>query len=79
MMVLKANFNSFRNDLYWKATTYDEDIKEWFSIRVRGYNDSYWWENVSEKAKRITVKGDKGTEKTFELNYKTLEFVEVKE
>lgn len=75
----KANHAQYSNDLYWTCYIFDNKNSEWFRIKFYGYNDSYWWDNVSEKARRKTVKGDKGTQKTFELDYKTLEVVEVEE
>lgn len=75
----KAKFHIHRSDMFWECCTYTyEDGKfEWYHIKWNGYNDSYWWDNVSEKASVVTCKGDKGTEKKFKLNYGTLDVVEV--
>lgn len=75
----KAEFKSSRNDLFWSFCILDSEKIEFFHGTIYGYNDAYWWDNVSEKASVVKVKGDKGTEKTFKVNYRTLEVVEVGE
>ncbi len=42
MLKIKANFSQLGNDLFWSH--YDKDDK---SIKWSGYNDEYWWNNVS--------------------------------
>lgn len=79
MLKGKANLTRYRNDLYWTCYINDDKNNEWYRIKFYGYSDSYWWDNVSEKSKKKIVTGDKGTQKTFELDYKTLEVVEVEE
>lgn len=79
MLKGKATLTQYSNDLFWICYITDYKNNEWYKIKFYGYNDSYWWDNVSEKARRTTAKGDKGTQKTFELDYKTLEVVELAE
>lgn len=68
------------NDLFWNfCILASGDRIEFFHGRISGYNDAYWWKNVSEKASLVKVTGNKGTEKTFKVNYRTLEVVEVGE
>ena len=79
MLTGKAKFDINRKDMFWTCCLFerkDEEL-EWYHIKWFGYNDDYWWDNVSEKASIVTCKGDKGTEKKFKLNYKTLDVVEV--
>lgn len=75
----RAEFRIHRNDMFWSCClyTYEDGEFEWYHIRWSGYNDAYWWDNVSEKASIVVCKGDKGTEKKFKLDYKTLDVVEV--
>ena len=39
----KANFTKIRNDMYWSIL----DPQDGF-IRWSGYDDGYWWDNVSK-------------------------------
>lgn len=74
----RAEFSIHRNDMFWKCCLLDSNNGyEFFHVRWSGYNDSFWWDNVSEKNSVTTCKGNKGTEKKFKLNYKTLDVVEV--
>lgn len=74
----RAEFSIHRNDMFWNCCLLDCDNNfEFYHIRWSGYNDANWWDNVSEKASVVTCKGDKGTEKKFKLDYKTLDVVEV--
>lgn len=75
----KAEFDIINNDMFWTCClhTYDNGKFEFYHIRWSGYNDAFWWDNVSEKASVTTCRGDKGTVKKFKLNYRTLEVVEV--
>lgn len=79
MLKGKAEFSQLSNDLFWTCFIYDSKKGEWFKIKFYGYNDSYWWNNVSERNRIKTVTGDKGTQRIFELDYKTLEVMEVTE
>ena len=72
-----ADFNINRNDMSWYSCILDTNNFEFFHVRLSGYNDDFWWDNVSEKASIISCKGTKGTEKKFKLNYKTLDVIEV--
>ena len=75
----KAEYNKSVNDLYWKCTlyTYEDGEFEWYHISWWGYNDDFWWNNVAEERSVVTCIGDKGTEKKFKLDYRTLDVVEV--
>ena len=79
MLTGKAKFDINRNDMFWTCCLFEhrDGEFEWYHIKWFGYNDDYWWDNVSEKASIVTCKGDKGAEKKFKLNYKTLDVVEV--
>lgn len=74
----RAEFNISRNDMSWRCCILDTNNDyEFFHLYWSGYNDAYWWDNVSDKASVITCKGDKGTERKFRLNYKTLDVIEI--
>lgn len=75
----RADFSISRNDMFWNCCIYDwnGEMYELFHIKWSGYNDANWWDNVSEEASVVTCKGDRGTERKFRLNYKTLDVIEV--
>lgn len=75
----RAEFRISRNDMFWSCCIHDWDGEtfEFYHIKWSGYNDANWWDNVSKKASITTCKGDKGTEKKFKLDYKTLDVIEV--
>ena len=75
----KAKFSISRNDMFWRCCLYtrEDGEFEWYLPEWSGYNDAYWWDNVSEEASVVTCRGDKGTEKKFKLNYETLDVIEV--
>lgn len=74
----RAKFNISRNDMFWKCIILDtEEGCEFFDVLWSGYNDTYWWDNVSRSASVATCTGDKGTVKKFKLDYETLDVVEV--
>lgn len=75
----RAEFRISRNDMFWNCCIidFDDDAYEAFHIRWSGYNDANWWDNVSKRASVVTCEGDKGTERKFKLDYKTLDVVEV--
>ena len=80
MLTGKAKFDINRNDIFWTCCLFEHNKDrelEWYNIKWFGYNDAYWWDNVSEEASVVTCNGDKGTEKKFKLNYKTLGVIEV--
>lgn len=79
MLKGKAEFSVYNFDMFWKFCIMEENNCEFFHGRFVGYNDAYWWENVAEKASRVKVTGDKGTEKTFKINLFTCEVTEVVE
>ena len=70
----KAEFNIYRNDMFWKCCIYDAETGLFYHIRWQGYNDSFWWDNVAEKNRITECNGKK-----FKINYHTLEVVEVTE
>ena len=43
--------------------THEDGELEWYHIKWIGYNDTYWWDNISEEASIVTCKGNKGTKK----------------
>lgn len=78
-----AKFEIHRNDMYWDCMILDSGFdennnyhSEFFHCKWTGYNDNYWWTEVSEKNRTIEVIGDKGTMKKFVLNYGTNEVTE---
>lgn len=78
----KAKFQQISNDLFWDCCllSYDKNNGiEFFHVEWKGYNDTFWWNNVSEKASTVTCIGEKGTFKKFKLNYETLDVTEVEE
>lgn len=40
----EAEFSQSRNDMYWKLWDSDDGF-----IRWTGYDDSFWWNNISVK------------------------------
>ena len=52
MSVRIARFEQIRNDLFW--TLYDSESDK--LIRWQGYDDSYWWQNIS-KTDQFRVRG----------------------
>jgi hypothetical protein len=42
----KVEFSQSRNDMHWKLWAGDDKF-----IRWSGYDDNYWWDNVSPTAK----------------------------
>ena len=49
---MKARFEQIRNDLFWRYW----DNEERKTIKWSGYNDSFWWDNVS-KTDQFQVRG----------------------
>lgn len=47
-----ARFEQIRNDMFW--TIYD--IESGKFIRWQGYDDAYWWQNVS-KSDQFRIRG----------------------
>jgi len=62
---MKARFEQSRNDLYWDIYDLDDGFVRW-----TGYNDDYWWNNISvtEGFKKRT---GKVTGRIYELNIET--------
>ena len=64
MNKIQAKFSQSRNDMYWKVF----DSKDGF-VRWSGYDDAYWWRNISIKPEwqaRIMESG-----RTYTLNPQT--------
>ena len=70
---MKAKFEAMGNDLFWELYHFDYKNHEWFKYKWYGYNDANWWGNVAPKQKIKDVVGDKGTTKTFEIDFNTCE------
>lgn len=51
---------------------------EIFNTYWKGYTDADWWYSVASSEMTKTVVGDKGTEKTFQINFATNKVKEVK-
>lgn len=62
-----ADFNQLSNDLYWKFYGGEDGF-----IRWTGYDDEYWWNNVS-LSDNFKQKIGKITGRIFELNAETRE------
>lgn len=73
----KAKLETIENDMFWSCCIIDWCDFEVFHIKWTGYNDSNWWNNVSELASIVTCKGSEGTERKFKLNYESLDVIEV--
>ena len=75
----KAEFRQMGNDLFWNFCKLIETDKgyEFFDTTWEGYNDANWWNNVAPLEQTRTVTGDKGTVKTFRINFQTCEVEEV--
>ena len=82
-MGYKVEVKCMHNDLFWNFCKLIETDKgyEFFDTTWEGYNDSNWWDNVAplKKTRTATVTGDKGTVKTFQINFSTGEVEEVEE
>ena len=78
-----AECNHLRNDIFWDFGRFYNTDKgyEWFKCMWTGYNDANWWDNVATKEEYQTrkVTGDKGTVKTFKIDFKTNIVTEVTE
>lgn len=68
-----AKLNKLGNDLYWDYYYFDES-NTWHSLKWRGYNDAYWWNEVMPKIKD-NLKID--NKKKYLIDYETLEVFEV--
>lgn len=66
-MTERADFDQSRNDLSWKLWAGDDKF-----IRWSGYDDSYWWDNVSPTPGFRERKGAV-TGRTFRLDPETNE------
>ena len=62
---LTAKFSQSRNDMHWSVFTLEDGF-----IRWGGYDDAYWWDNVSKAEHTRTRIGEK-TGKVYEINFDT--------
>ena len=62
---MKADFQQFRNDLYWKIYDSEDGFISW-----GGYDDAYWWDNVS-KSKEAQIRKGNISGRTYKLNFET--------
>ena len=62
---LVAKFNQSRNDLYWSVFDLDDGF-----IRWTGYDDDYWWKNISVKPETQTRIG-KVSGRSYRINFET--------
>lgn len=60
-----AEFDSIRNDLYWSFWAGSDG-----RIRWTGYNDAYWWNNVS-KSDHARTRVGKDTGRSFVIDFET--------
>lgn len=51
---LEAKFSQSRNDMHWSVFTLEDGF-----IRWGGYDDAYWWDNVSKADHTRTRTGEK--------------------
>lgn len=58
---LKAEFSQNHNDMYWKIYTAEDGFVRW-----TGYDDGFWWDNVSIKPEWQTRAMSSG--KTYQLD-----------
>ena len=67
---VEAKFSQSRNDMHWSHWDYDDSF-----IRWSGYDDDYWWKNISVKPEWQTRTGKSG--RRYTLNPETSEvFIE---
>ena len=64
MSNLQAEFSQSRNDMCWKVF----DLKDGF-VRWNGYDDDYWWKNISIKPEWQARTMESG--RTYTLNPET--------
>ena len=62
---LEAKFSQSRNDMHWSVFTLEDGF-----IRWGGYDDAYWWDNVSKSEHARTRVGEKSG-KRYEINFAT--------
>jgi hypothetical protein len=60
-----AKFSQSRNDMYWKFWADADGTIMW-----TGYDDSYWWDNVSKSDSFVVQKGSE-TGRIFRLHPET--------
>jgi hypothetical protein len=63
-IVGKAIFTTYSNDIYWTIYLKDTGRLTW-----TGYNDTYWWDNISTKVDFTEKHAKDG--KTYTLDTKT--------
>lgn len=60
-----AEFSQSRNDMYWKVYVPEDGFVRW-----GGYDDDYWWNNVSKSDRARTRIGEK-TGRVYLIDFKT--------
>ncbi len=65
METKQAEFSQSRNDMHWSHYDLDDGF-----IRWSGYDDDFWWKNISIKDDWRQRKGEKSG-KTYYLNPET--------
>lgn len=64
-MTLNAEPSQLRNDLYWKVYNRQDGVICW-----TGYNDDYWWNNVS-KSDHARTRIGKVTGRKYMIDFST--------
>ena len=73
----KAETRALGRDLFWEFRFIDDDNHfEFVKIKWTGYNDSFWWNNVSTTEQARFSKGTNG--KTYYIDFNTNDVWEVK-
>ena len=62
---LTAKFSQNRNDMHWSVFTLEDGF-----IRWGGYDDAYWWDNVSKCDHARTRTGEKSG-KVYAIDFTT--------
>lgn len=61
MATVEAKFSQSRNDLHWSLWAGEDGFVRW-----SGYDDSFWWDNISPKAEWRLQYGKSGTRYTLD-------------
>lgn len=61
MLETIATFSAIRNDMFWRYYSLTDGEFRWV-----GYNDDYWWDNVSVDPKWATQTGKSGRKYTLD-------------
>lgn len=63
MTTTEAKFSQLRNDMYWTHFDLDDGYIRWI-----GYDDAYWWDNVS-KTDNARIRTGKVSGRVYELEH----------